>query len=563
MKEGKEMIKKMAACLVVVSLIASIVFFSISYFRESLESSIGQAPTISATATTQPFSKYEHPVSIRLGYVVDPTGTDLSEGETLEKNKWKTVIKQNLNIDVKVMWQVSKENFGQKIDLAIASNDLPDAMIVNQVQLNEMVKAGEIEDLTEAYASSASPEMKKIIDSTNGLAREQVTFEGKMMAVPSVTAEDFSMLWIRQDWLDRLGLKPPKTVDELEAIAKAFVEQDPDGNGKRDTIGLASSTGLFQDFNNSAFAFDLTPIFSAYGSFPGYWLEKDGKPVYGSLLPETRNALVRLRDMYAKGLLDPDLGIRKEPEETVISGQAGMFFQGFFAGYWPLPSAWLNDPKANWQAYALPLDANGAYHVKVDNPSSSFLVVRKGYAYPEAIIKINNLYLRDEFKYGTSFMLSRNFFAPADEARYESKAVQDILAGTKTPADFKDKSEYKLLENTVSTIKQTKLKPYDQLGISYWDQHNENFMRGYSLLVGGRNFFDPNIHKVRSLTYKRTPAVERLWGKLSKLEHDTFLKIILGAAPMDSFDQFVEEWEEQGGDQVTAEVLASHSAHLK
>lgn len=82
---------------------------------------------------------------------------------------------------------------------------------------------------------------------------EQVTFDGKMMAVPSVTAEDFSMLWIRQDWLDRLGLKPPKTVDDLEAIAKAFVENDPDGNSKRDTIGLASSTGLYNDFNNSAF----------------------------------------------------------------------------------------------------------------------------------------------------------------------------------------------------------------------------------------------------------------------------------------------------------------------
>lgn len=229
------MIKKMAACLVVVSLIAGIVFFSISCFRESQESPIRPSTIIPDTAANEPFGKYKNPVSIRLGYVVDPTGTDLSEGETLDKNMWKTVIKQNLNMDVEVMWQVSKENFGQKIDLAIASNDLPDAMIVNQVQLNEMVKAGEIEDLTEAYESSASPEMKKIIDSTNGLAREQVTFEGKMMAVPSVTAEDFSMLWIRQDWLDRLGLKPPKTVDELEAIARAFVEQDPDGNGKRET----------------------------------------------------------------------------------------------------------------------------------------------------------------------------------------------------------------------------------------------------------------------------------------------------------------------------------------
>lgn len=550
------MIKKMAACVLVVSLIAVAVNFSSPYFRES---PMGPTKTISDTAAADPLGKYEHPVSIRLGYVVEPTGADLSGEETLEKNMWKTMIKQNLNIDVQVLWQVSKENLGQKIDLAIASNDLPDAMIVNQVQLNEMIKAGEIEDLTEAYNSSVSPEIKKIIDSTNGLAMEQVTFDGKMMAVPSVTAEDFSMLWIRQDWLDRLGLKPPKTVDDLEAIAKAFVENDPDGNSKRDTIGLASSTGLYNDFNNSAFAFDLTPIFAAYGSFPGYWLSKDGKPVYGSVLPETKDALVKLREMYAKGLLDPEMGIRKEAEETVINGQAGMFFQGFYAGYWPLPSAWQNEPKANWQAYALPLDANGAYHVKVDNPSSSFLVVRKGYAHPEAIIKINNLYLRDEFKYGTRFMLSRNFFAPADEARYESKAAQDILMGTKTPADFKGKSEYKLLENLVSTIKQTKLKPYDQHGISYWNKQSDSFMRSYSLLVGGRNFFDPNIHKVRSLTYIRTPTMEKAWGELSKLEHDTFLKIILGAEPIDSFDQFVEEWKEQGGDQVTVEVTVAHN----
>ncbi|MCF2720450.1 hypothetical protein LWE69_26215 [Paenibacillus sp. UKAQ_18] len=153
------MIKKMAACVLVVSLITVTVNFSSPYFRES---PMGPTKTISDTAAADPLGKYEHPVSIRLGYVVDPTGADLSVGETLEKNMWKTMIKQNLNIDVQVLWQVSKENLGQKIDLAIASNDLPDAMIVNQVQLNEMIKAGEIEDLTEAYNSSVSPEIKKL-----------------------------------------------------------------------------------------------------------------------------------------------------------------------------------------------------------------------------------------------------------------------------------------------------------------------------------------------------------------------------------------------------------------
>ena len=43
---------------------------------------------------------------------------------------------------------------------------------------------------------------------------------------------------IRKDWLAKLGLKEPQTVDDLYTIAKAFTEQDPDGNGKKDTYGL-------------------------------------------------------------------------------------------------------------------------------------------------------------------------------------------------------------------------------------------------------------------------------------------------------------------------------------
>lgn len=45
-------------------------------------------------------------------------------------------------------------------------------------------------------------------------------------------------MWIRQDWLDNLGLEVPRTWDELAAVAEAFVTQDPDGNGEDDTIGI-------------------------------------------------------------------------------------------------------------------------------------------------------------------------------------------------------------------------------------------------------------------------------------------------------------------------------------
>ena len=50
------------------------------------------------------------------------------------------------------------------------------------------------------------------------------------------------LLLIRTDWLKKLNLSMPTTTEELMAVAKAFAEQDPDGNGKKDTYGMNMST---------------------------------------------------------------------------------------------------------------------------------------------------------------------------------------------------------------------------------------------------------------------------------------------------------------------------------
>jgi putative aldouronate transport system substrate-binding protein len=539
----------------VVLLAASMVSVTACSSKSSTPSTTGKPGASSQpAATADPFGKYAEPVTISVPYSVDPNFKS-ARGETPENNVWKTAVKENLNIDIKIAWQVAKANFADKMNLAIASNDLPDTMIVDQVQLNQMVRAGQLEDLTDVYNKYASPAVKKIVESTGGLAMKQVTFGGKMLAVPSVTAEDFSWLWIRKDWLDKLGLQPPKTMDDLEKVAKAFVDQDPDGNGKADTIGLAAGSGLFNNFTQGPPNFDFGAIFSAYRAYPGFWVNgADGKPAYGSIQPEMKTALAKLRDLYAKGLIDKEIGIRKAPEETVINGKAGMFFCGFYGGYWPLPAAWKNDPKANWQAFALPLDANGKYNVMRTNPSNSFLVVRKGFKHPEAPIKFNNFYLRDESKYGNEFMLNRNFFAPLDEIGFELKAAKEVLAGSKKLDDYANSSEYKLLKNTVETIKNSKLQPYENLDIQYWNKEDKDFMRAYSLFVGAKTHFDPNVNKINSLSYTRTKTMESKWSNLSKLEKEAFLKIIMGAAPVDSFDQFVQDWKKQGGDQVTSEI---------
>ena len=52
---------------------------------------------------------------------------------------------------------------------------------------------------------------------------------------------------------------------------------------------------------NSWWGFDS--IFSSFGAYPGSWLEKDGKAVYGSTLPEVKDALSLMARWYREGIL--------------------------------------------------------------------------------------------------------------------------------------------------------------------------------------------------------------------------------------------------------------------
>lgn len=521
------------------------------------------------SASADPFGRYDQTVKITLAQEVDPTD-QMAQGQTPEDNQYTQHVLQELNIEVEYAWTASPSNYDQRLSLAIASNDLPDAMVVGPVELRQLVQSGQIADLTDVYEQYASETMKTIINSTNGMALEAATFDGRLMAIPSVkTQEDgIHLMWIRQDWLDNLGLEAPRTIDELEQVARAFVEQDPNRNGKADTIGIAgpdSSGKMYANFlesSNNLYGFD--PIFSAFGAYPGFWLEgEDGEPVYGSIQPEVKQTLAKLREWYAAGLIDPEMGVRNDSGESVVAGETGIFFAPWWMGYGPLANAIREDPNANWQAYALPLDANGEFRPHMSTPTVEYVVVRKDYEHPEAAIKLLNVLIRDESKFdidaiGIGYYPIRIVFAPSDEMTVTAQALRDVLSGSKQPEQFYPLVEtgYKLIANDVDSIHKVKLEPYDQMDIEYWDPAADMgvWTRAYSALVGVGPILDTPMDGVYSLLYSQTSTMENRWTNLQKMEDETFLRIVMGAAPLDDFDRFVEDWLNQGGAQITEEV---------
>ncbi len=532
------------------------------------------APTSAPAASTDPYGKYATTIVLKTVRSFETT-EKLPEGDSPENNQYTRYVKDTLNIDTQYLWTASTTDYNQKVNLAISSNDLPDAMVVNLAQFQAMIKADQLADLTDTYSKYASPSVKRMMDSSKGIALKAVTVDGKIMGIPSLTVpdDDYPLMWIRKDWLDKLGLPVPKTVDEIEKVAQAFMDQDPGGNGKGNTIGISGPQNggkVHEDFlepANNNFHFD--PIFGAYRAYPGFWIKgADGKAVYGSILPETKTALAKLADWYKKGLIDKEMGVRKDASEPVVGGKVGIYFGEWWNGYWPLPDAIKNNPKANWQAYAVPLDAAGVWNPHGGTPATTFAVVRKGYEHPEAAMKIVNLFNRDESKFdqtkgGMTNEVLRLPQAMYDEGETTYQALMDVLADKKQPAEFADPKYdvYKLLKDDVTKVKKVKGAPIDKMDIQYWTPAADMsaWSRMYSILVGDGAIYNPvggkdKVNRVFSLIYAQTPGMVNKWVNLKKMEDETFLKIITGAAPVDSFDQFVKDWKAQGGDDVTAEV---------
>ena len=127
----------------------------------------------------------------------------------------------------------TSDSFGDKLNLAIASGDIPDAMVVVPSQFQQLVAAGALEDLTPYIDEFANADLLENYAQTNGVALAAATVDGTIMGIPNVQpqADAPLMAWVRQDWLDAVGMEGPETLDDLVAIAQAFIEQDPDGNG--------------------------------------------------------------------------------------------------------------------------------------------------------------------------------------------------------------------------------------------------------------------------------------------------------------------------------------------
>jgi len=188
--------------------------------------------------------------------------------------------------------------YPEKMPVLMASGDLPDILQTNvQSYLPQLVAGNLIAPLDEALEKYGKDVVANQRDGQFAFGK----FAGKQYAVPNQYLLKYFAQMIRMDWLDKLGLKVPVTMDEFREVARAFTFKDPDGNGKQDTYGTSFRTNV--NFIDS--------FFHAYGVAPGHhqagmWRIRNGKHTNDWVQPQMKEALLNLASWYKEGLIAPE-----------------------------------------------------------------------------------------------------------------------------------------------------------------------------------------------------------------------------------------------------------------
>ena len=202
------------------------------------------------------------------------------------------------DVDIENRW-ISYAAYVDKISVMTATGDLADLQFCNafndvplMMDNNLLLDTGPL----------LEKEGKQILAATPKEAWDSTIYEGKQYAVAhSIYDLNNWGAYYRKDYLDKVGLKVPETLDEYAEVLRAFTTKDPDGNGKADTFGRAVMTSV--KFDDDVFhAFGVATGHHANG----FWRDRGGKLELDWVNPGMKDAWAWWRARWAEKVIDPD-----------------------------------------------------------------------------------------------------------------------------------------------------------------------------------------------------------------------------------------------------------------
>ncbi|MDR6884641.1 ABC transporter substrate-binding protein [Bacillus sp. 3255] len=433
----------------------------------------------------------------------------------------------------------------EQFNLMIASGGLPDVIEASWGATSGAVirypggpekaildkKIIKLNELIDRYA----PNLKKLLADHPDWKKQISTDEGSIYAFPFLRGDDKVRVFfgpsIRQDWLDKLGLKMPETIDEWYNVLKAFKEKDPNGNGKADEIPIYLDKNLF--------ATDA-PFLGAWGINYSFY-QDGGKVKYGPIQPAYKEFLATMNKWYKEGLLDKDFAAPNDKlfdnkMTTNLLGATASFNGGGIGKYAGLMKD--KDPKFDLEAAPYPVLKAG----------DKAIWGQKDFAYNgvgAAITTANKNPIETvkwlDYAYGEKGDLLFNYGVEGASYKMENGKATFLPEILNPPA---------------GTSIQQAIAKYNRATWSAPFVLSDNFQMQYLALPQQKKALEvwskPTAERkipLVSPTQDESSKFASIVTDIQTYQDEMLLKFIMGVEPLDQFDQYVKKIQSMGIDE--------------
>lgn len=446
------------------------------------------------------------------------------------------------NVDIKYTHPVVGQEKDQ-FNIMVASGDYPDLIDYGWGSsytggVQRAIKDGVILDISDKIESLA-PNYISMLKSNPDFMRTAKTVDGKLVIFNTIKNDirvnSYYGPQLRKDWLDKLNLPVPETIEQWHDTLTAFKTQDPNGNGQADEVPLVDSSSMtIYSFSN------------AWGVHKGAFHTKaDGTFVYGSIEPEFKEYLKTMNQWYNEGLIDPEFtSIANKNRDARMTNDTGGAYIGYIGSQMEkYLSAKADDPEYDIVAAPWPVGPAG-------KPYSAFgtLLRQVEYGLGTAITPQNkhveeSIKLLD-FNYTEEGIMLHNWGIEGKSYVKDGdgyKFTDEILNNPEGKGVNEAIYKYNLAMNGGSGkvmdgdayVALTQPRQQEKDAAEIWARGDS------SLLTPSFGF-----------TEEEATTVSKVMADVRTYENEMLTKMLIGLEPIDKFDEYVATIKNMGIDKV-------------
>lgn len=446
---------------------------------------------------------------------------------------------------VKLDWQVYPgSEFVQAMTTRLAAGtDLPDMFKVpgDDNTLVKLAQDGIVAPLDEAIGQYGV-NIQKLYDSYPDMKTGTTLSDGHIYSLPYSYYEQrylkVPVIAIRGDWLEKLSLEVPKTLEDWTEVLQAFHDKDPNGNGEADEIAIAAFS--LQNTDGGGLGVFANAWGLRYGaSSLGKMIDENNKVSYSQITPEFKEYLSWMNSLYAEGLIHPDVTPDAQTVDQLIAGdRVGVYVN--MVGSIPTKNASVqraDGGKGGYIPVMPPENINtGEQYLEIQNGILFHFAVSKDCTQVDTAVKwLDYFYASDEGRRLAHWGIEGETYELKDGRPQLTPLVTenpdglDVLSMQRSYGCFNNFLMFRDLEFMKAVS-----KPVE---VEFSEQNQERFVEPFPTVIS---------------TADEARRLASLLADITPYEEEMVTKFIMGLEPLSEYDSYLETMKGLGIEEVIA-----------